>query len=136
MFSDDIRGRLKASASTKLKVETASRQSSNRVRTAHTLHVGFEAPCNSLVGCVAQPRTRSVGYAGYGLLVFIQIILCSNDRIFCLYISILDFIFLKYGIFFLSPVDNKASDSSKNFLASLKFFSESLVLYKYSSFAL
>ena len=29
---------------------------------------GFEAPCNSQVGCVAQPRTRSVGYAGYGLL--------------------------------------------------------------------
>ena len=60
MFSDDIGGRLKALASTKLKVETANRQSSNRVRTAHTLHVGFEVPCNSLVGCVAQPRTRSV----------------------------------------------------------------------------
>jgi hypothetical protein len=31
MFSDDIGGRLKALASTKLKVETANRQSSNRV---------------------------------------------------------------------------------------------------------
>lgn len=68
-FSDDIRGRLKALASTQLKVETANRQSSsNRVRTAYTLHVGFEVPHNSQVGCVAQPRTRSVGYAGYGLL--------------------------------------------------------------------
>ncbi|HGH0126360.1 TPA: hypothetical protein ACJKG9_001456, partial [Neisseria meningitidis] len=28
------------------------------VRTAHTLHVDFEVPCNSQVGCVAQPRTR------------------------------------------------------------------------------
>ncbi len=43
-------------------------QSSNRVRTANTLHVGFEVPCNSQVGCVAQSRTRSVRYAGYGLL--------------------------------------------------------------------
>ncbi len=44
-----------------------NRQSSNRVRAyAHTLHVGFEVPCNSQVGCVAQPRTRSVGYVGYG----------------------------------------------------------------------
>ena len=49
-------------------VETANRQSTNRVRAAHTLHVGFEVPSNSQVGCVAQPRTRSVGYAGYGLL--------------------------------------------------------------------
>ena len=31
------------------------------VRTAHTLHVGFEVPRNSQVGCVAQPRTWSVG---------------------------------------------------------------------------
>ena len=38
------------------------------VRTAHTLRVGFEVPCNSQVGYVAQPYTRSVGYAGYGLL--------------------------------------------------------------------
>jgi len=38
MFSDDIGGRLKALASTKLKVEMANRQSSNRVRAyAHTL---------------------------------------------------------------------------------------------------
>ena len=55
-------------ASTKLKVETANRQSTNRVRTAHTLRVGFEVPCNSQVGCVAKPRTRLVGYADYGLL--------------------------------------------------------------------
>ena len=53
MFSDGIGGRLKALASTKLKVETANRQSSNRVRTAHTLHVGFEVPRDSSVGCVA-----------------------------------------------------------------------------------
>ena len=37
MFSDDIEGRLKALASTKLKVETANRQSSsNRVRAYRT----------------------------------------------------------------------------------------------------
>lgn len=40
MFSDDIGGRLKALASTQLKVETANRQSSNRVRTAHTQWAG------------------------------------------------------------------------------------------------
>ena len=53
MLSDDIGGRLKALASTKLKVEMANRQSSNRVHAAHTLHVGFEVPCNSQVGCEA-----------------------------------------------------------------------------------
>lgn len=37
---NDIGGRLKALASTKLKVETANRQSSNRVRTAHTQWAG------------------------------------------------------------------------------------------------
>ena len=37
-LSDDIGGRLKALASTKLKVETANRQSRNRVRTTHTLY--------------------------------------------------------------------------------------------------
>ncbi|HHX2503562.1 TPA: hypothetical protein ACU8BH_000930 [Neisseria subflava] len=36
MFSDDIGGRLKALASTKLKVEMANRQSSNRVRAYRT----------------------------------------------------------------------------------------------------
>ena len=36
MFSDDIGGRLKTSASTKLKVETANCQSSNRVRAYRT----------------------------------------------------------------------------------------------------
>lgn len=46
-----------------VEAETAIRQSSNRV-----LRIGFEVPCNSQVGRVAQPRTRSVGYAGYGLL--------------------------------------------------------------------
>ncbi|EFM04338.1 hypothetical protein HMPREF0602_1147 [Neisseria meningitidis ATCC 13091] len=47
-FSDDIGGRLKALASTKLKIETANRQSSsNRVRTAYTLHVGFEVSFDS-----------------------------------------------------------------------------------------
>ena len=52
--------------------EMLKRQAVNQptacVRTAHTLHVGFEVPCNSQVGCVVQLRTRSVGYAGYGLL--------------------------------------------------------------------
>ena len=28
----------------------ANRQSTDRVRTAHTLHVGFEVPCNSQQG--------------------------------------------------------------------------------------
>ena len=55
MFSDGIGGRLKALASMKLKVETANRQSSNRVRTAHTLRVGFEVSCDSSVGCMAKP---------------------------------------------------------------------------------
>jgi putative oxidoreductase len=36
MFSDGVGGRLKALASTKLKVKTASRQSSNRVRAYRT----------------------------------------------------------------------------------------------------
>lgn len=45
-------------------------QSTNRVRTAHTLRVGFEVSCDSQVGCVAQPGTRSVRYAGYGLLKY------------------------------------------------------------------
>ena len=42
------------------------------VRTAHTLHFGFKVPCNSQVGCVAQPRTRWVGYAGYDLLIYFR----------------------------------------------------------------
>ena len=37
------------------------------MRTAHTLHVGFEVSCDLQVGCVAQPRTRLVEYIGYGL---------------------------------------------------------------------
>ena len=32
------------------------------------LHVGFEVPCNSQVGCMTQPRIWLVGYAGYCLL--------------------------------------------------------------------
>ena len=69
-LSDDIGGRLKALASTKLKVETRQlvNQATVCVRAAHTLHVGFEVSCDSQVGCVGQPRTRSVGYAGYRLL--------------------------------------------------------------------
>ena len=67
-LSDDIGGRLKALASTKLKVETVNRQSSNRVRTAHTLRVGFEVPRNSQIEHVAQPRIRWVGYTGYSSL--------------------------------------------------------------------
>ena len=50
-----------------LKRQTVN-QATACVRTAHTLRVDFEVPCNSRVGCVAQPRTRWVGYAGYGLL--------------------------------------------------------------------
>jgi hypothetical protein len=38
------------------------------VRTAHTLHVGFEVPCNSQIEYVAQPRMQLLEYAGYGLL--------------------------------------------------------------------
>jgi len=38
-FSDDIGGRLKALASTKLKVETVNRQSSNRVRAYRTYRI-------------------------------------------------------------------------------------------------
>ena len=55
-FSDDIGGRLKGLASTKLKVETRQlvNQTTACVRTAHTLRVGFEVPRNSQVGCVAQ----------------------------------------------------------------------------------
>ena len=51
-----------------LKRQTVN-QATACVRSAHTLHVDFEVPCNSQVGCVAQPRTRSVGYAGYGFLI-------------------------------------------------------------------
>ena len=53
--------------SEKLKRQTVN-QTTACVRTAHTLHVGFEVSRDSQVGCVAQPRTRSVRYAGYGLL--------------------------------------------------------------------
>ncbi len=49
-----------------LKRQTVN-QATACVRTA-PLHVDFEVPCNSQLGCVAQPRTRLVGYAGYGLL--------------------------------------------------------------------
>ncbi len=38
----------------------AVNQATACVRTAHTLHVGFEVSCDLQVGCVAQPRTRSV----------------------------------------------------------------------------
>ena len=50
-----------------LKRQTVN-QATACVRTAHNLRIGFEVPCNSQVGCVAQPRTRSVEYTGYGLL--------------------------------------------------------------------
>ena len=54
MFSDGIGGRLKALASTKLKVETANRQSSNRVRAYRTHPTRwFLVPSDSSVGCVA-----------------------------------------------------------------------------------
>ena len=38
----------------------AVNQATACVRTAHTLRVGFEVPCDSQVGCVAQPRTRGL----------------------------------------------------------------------------
>ena len=72
MFSDGIRGRLKALASTKLKIEMANRQSNNRVHAAYTLRVGFEVPRNSQVGCVAQPRTRSVRLCMLRLATFAE----------------------------------------------------------------
>ena len=56
----------------------AVNQATACVRTAHTLHVGFEVPCNSQVGCVAQPRTRWLGmqatacYSNYGFLLVIN----------------------------------------------------------------
>ena len=46
----------------------ALNQATACVRTAHTLHVDFEVPRNSQVGCMAQPRTWLGGYTGYGLL--------------------------------------------------------------------
>ena len=49
MFSDDIGGRLKALASTKLKVETANRQSSNRVRVVHSWWVGMQAKTSLVI---------------------------------------------------------------------------------------
>lgn len=63
-LSDDIGDRLKALASTKLKRQTVN-QATACVRTAHTLHVGFEVPCNSQVGCVA----RFAYHINYGLLI-------------------------------------------------------------------
>ncbi len=61
---------LKALVLTKFNLQQkAINQTTACVRTAHTLRAGFEVPCNSQVGCVVQPRTRSVEYAGYGLLI-------------------------------------------------------------------
>ena len=71
-FSDDIGDHLKALASTKLKIEMANRQSNNRVHAAYTLRVGFEVPRNSQVGCVAQPRTRSVRLCRLRLATFAE----------------------------------------------------------------
>ena len=55
-FSDDIGGRLKALASTKLKVKTESRQSSNRMRAYRTHSTRWFR--NSQVERVEQQRTR------------------------------------------------------------------------------
>lgn len=55
-----------------LKRQTVN-QATACVRTAYTLHVGFEVPRNSQVGCVVQPRTWSVGYADYGLLRLLKL---------------------------------------------------------------
>ena len=41
-----------------LKRQTVN-QATASVSTVYTLRVSFEVPCNSQVGCVAQPRTRS-----------------------------------------------------------------------------
>ncbi|EPF9389789.1 hypothetical protein F3710_002241, partial [Neisseria gonorrhoeae] len=48
MFPNDIGGRLKALASTKLKVETANRQSSSHVR-SYTTHVVGNVGYGSLI---------------------------------------------------------------------------------------
>ena len=78
-LSDDIGGRLKALASTKLKVKTAKRQSSNRVRTAHTLRLlkalastklKVETANRQSSNHVRTAHTRLVGYTGYDLLKF------------------------------------------------------------------
>ena len=75
--------------------EMLKRQAVNQatacVRTAHTLHVGFEVPRNSQVGCVAQPRTRLLEYAGYGLLFKRH----NNLFIICIFIIILVFIIFR-----------------------------------------
>ena len=57
MFSDDIGGRLKGLASTKLKVETANRQSSNRVRAYRTHPCISELPYHSNKPPGRQPYT-------------------------------------------------------------------------------
>ena len=59
--------RLKALVLTKFNLQQkAINQTTACVHTAHTLRAGFEVPCNSQVGCVAQPRTRSVVFY-YGI---------------------------------------------------------------------
>ena len=78
-------------SSEKLKRQTVN-QTTACVRTAHTLHVGFEVPSDSSVGCVAQPSTRSVGYAGHGLLrhmLYPSVICIKIKTIFC---NLLNFI--------------------------------------------
>ena len=56
MFSDGIGGRLKALASTKLKVETANRQSSNRVRAYRTRPSG---KCDKKIQGQSSNRVRA-----------------------------------------------------------------------------
>ena len=65
MFSDDIGGRLKALASTKLKVETANRQSSNRVRAYRT-----------------HPTLATLAYKDNHFLNFDSMVFCTSSSSF------------------------------------------------------
>lgn len=66
-LSDDIGGRLKALASTKLKRQTVN-QATACVRTAHTLHLNLKV-CVARSGRVCGLATHAVDRgAGYGLL--------------------------------------------------------------------
>ncbi len=71
-FSDgNFSCRLKVLVSTKFNLQQKAINQTNRVR-AYCTHPTrrFSIPHDSQVGCVAQPRTRSIGYTGYGLLLF------------------------------------------------------------------
>ena len=62
MFSDGIGGRLKALASTKLKVKTANRQSNNRVRAYRTHPTCWFWSSDWFTGRVCGVATHAVGW--------------------------------------------------------------------------